>query len=344
MKKIENENIRKGYKRKYVNLVIGIFIIILAIGCSIYTYLEIDKVNKKIVYLDDLIVSEQVIDNKINKKVSLEVKSVPYEFAVNDSTSSSYYIVNDGKFMYVVFMSPSDFKKLNYEDIVKNSKKIEGISADVPLEVKRLAVEAYNESVKNDSDKISISNYNDYFGDVCLDMTKSDTIFAPIPYTMSLLLWIFGTIIFVSVLYEYIGYVGKVNKLNDDELNDLNRELNDSNAVFFKKSKIYLTDSYLIDLGSTFKMYKYEDILWVYRHEQRTNGIKSQSSLRVVTSDGKNRMLAAVNPFSKKSREEQIDLLNALMARDSNIRIGYTPENCAEMNLKFKEIKKQKRK
>lgn len=80
-------------------------------------------------------------------------------------------------------MSLDDFKRLNTEDIRETPIRIEGITKCTPKDVKQLAIDAYNEGLE-DEEKITIADYDSYFGAVYLDMTAIDESVAMLPFIL----------------------------------------------------------------------------------------------------------------------------------------------------------------
>ena len=299
----------------------------------------IENANANITDLNSIIISTE---DKENKKSYINANTIPYQFAVYDDTTDSYYIVADENYLYIVYMSTADFYKLNTEDIETNPIRIEGITKVTTDDVKQLAIESYNELLSNEEDKLTIEDFNDYFGSVYLDMTSSDTQIAFIPFCIFVILLIIGLVILILSIIELFNFKKSINKMDDIEISDLDKELNDKESFYYDKANLYLTKSYIINFNLKFKIIKYEDILWMYPYEQRTNGIKTSQSIKVVTNDGKTHTIATIDIVTKKKKEIFTEIWNTIANKNKNMLLGYTKENIKIMKNKLKEIKKDK--
>ncbi len=338
MKKIKNENVRKEYKKKLRTLIIGIVLIAIAFSFKVIGDKEISKANQNIQDLNTIILSK---GEKTDKKASLNIQSKPYKFAVYDNTVNSYYIVSDNKYMYIVYMSPSDYTRFNKNDIKTNPIKAEGITKATTSDIKKLAVEAYNYGLE-DSKKITLADFNNYFGEVYLDLTVNDNAVATIQYSIFALGMMFGNIIFLVGLVEVLIFARGIRKLDNTKIEELDGEMAEKEAFYYKRAHLYLTRNYIINFGGTFRVIPYKDILWMYKYEQRTNGIKTAQCLKVLVNTGKTYNIANVDIITKKSRDIFEEIWETIVTKNPKVVVGYTKENIREMRAKVKEIKKNK--
>jgi len=341
MKRFTNVNVKKEYKRMIRSVLISILFIIIAFG---FKYLESQMVkdaNKKMTDLDSVIVSKE--NKKDNKKVYLDVKSIPYLFAVSNSTVNSYYIVSDGEFLYVAFMSPDDFKTLNTDDIKDKSIRIEGITKYTPKDVKQLAIDAYNEGLDDDK-KITIADYDSYFGAVYLDMTAIDESVAMVPLVLFIIFMGIGNILFIVSLIVLIRFTLSVKNLDGTKIDELDNEMNNSNAFYYSKVRLYLTENYIINFKGTFRAIKYSDILWMYPYEVRQNGVRTSKSIKILVNNTKTYIIATIDVYTKKSKAVYDEIWETIVRKNPDMLLGYTSENIKAMNKKVKEIKKSNKK
>lgn len=338
MKRIKNENVKKEYKRKLRNLIIGLILIAIAFGFKFWGDQEVNKANMNIKDLNSIIMGK---GEKNSKKAYLNVQSKPYEFAVYDDTPNSYYIVSDNKYMYIVYMSPSDFSKLNIESIKDNPIKVEGITKTTTQDVKKLAIDAYNYGL-DESEKVTIADFKNLFGEVYLDLTINDNPLATIPYGLCALFMIFGNVLFIIGLVEVLIFRHGIRKLDSTKLEELDNEMVEKEAFYYKRAHLYLTRNYIINFGGTFRVIPYKDILWIYKFEQRTNGIKTAQHLKVLVNTGKTYSIANVDLVTKKSREIFEEIFETVVSKNPKVTVGYTSENIKQMRLKVKEIKKNR--
>lgn len=338
MKKIKNENVRKEYKKKLRTLIIGLILITIAFVFKFLGDQEIAKANDNIKDLNSVILSK---GEKIDQKAYLNVQSKPYKFAVYEKTVNSYYIVSDNKYMYIVYMSPSDYTKLNTTSIKNTPVRVEGITKATTQDIKKLAIDGYNYG-RETSEKLTLADFNNYFGEVYLDLTIEDTPIATIQYSIFALGMLFGNIIFLVGLVEILIFVRGIRKLDATKLEELDSEMAEKEAFYYKRAHLYLTRNYVINFGGTFRIIPYKDILWVYKYEQRTNGIKTAQCLRVLVNTGKTYNIANIDIITKKSRDIFEEIWETIVTKNPKVKIGYTKENIKEMRAKIKEIKKNR--
>lgn len=341
MKRFTNVNVKKEYKRMIRNTLISILFIVIAL---VFGYLESQMVkdaNEKMTDLDSIIVDKN--EKKENKKAYLDAKSIPYLFAVSDSTVNSYYIISDGEYLYIAFMSPEDFKKLDTEKINETPIRIEGITKYTPKDVKQLAVDAYNEGLEEE-EKITISDFDSYFGSVYLDMTKTDSEVAMIPLILFIVFMGIGNISLIINIIILIRFVLSIKNIDGVKVNELDNEMNNSNAFYYSKVRLYLTENYIINFKGTFRAIKYSDILWMYPYEVRQNGVRTSKSIKILVNNTKTYIIATIDVYTKKSKAVYDEIWETIVRKNNNMLLGYTSENIKAMNKKVKEIKKANKK
>ena len=139
MNSFTNINIKNQYKKTIIYFVISIILIILSIvfyawKCSI---IKTSRVQDK--RLNDIIINEK--NEKDYKRAYINNVSNPVKFAIDKENNNAYYIVNDGKYLYVIYMNEE-----KYQSIIQNKSevKIEGITKYPTKDVKELAIEKFN--------------------------------------------------------------------------------------------------------------------------------------------------------------------------------------------------------
>lgn len=339
MKRFTNENVKKEYKKIVRNILISILFIVIALGFGYWETLIVNNSEKNKVDLDSIIVSDN--KNKDNKKAYLDAKSIPYQFAVSSSTVNSYYIISDGEYLYVAFMSPSDFDKLNKESIKDTPIRIEGITKYTSKEIKQLAIDAYNEGLEEDK-KITLANFDSYFGSVYLDMTEIDASVAMVQLILFMIFMGIGNILLIISIIRLIRFKRSLNKLDGTKVNELDNEMNNEKAFYYSKVKLYLTDNYIINFKGTFRAIKYSDVLWMYPYEIRQNGVRTSKSIKILVNNAKTYIIATIDVYTKKSKAVYDEIWDTIVKKNPNMLLGYTSENIKAMNKKIKEIKKNR--
>ena len=339
MKRFTNIYVKKEYNKLIRNIIISILIIFIGVGFKfwqIYIEKEAEKQKKDM----NSVIVDRTSDRK-NRISYIDNRSVPFQFAVSESTTNSYYFVSDGRYLYIVFMSPKQFEKLDKEYTDDSKVRIEGITKNIPNDVRSIALEVYNESVKEEN-VINDNDFENYFGDIYLDMTESKTQVAGFQWFMFYACIICGGIAFIICLAKLIKLTKKINKMDGNKIDELDSEMNNKDSFYYAKAHLYLTPHYIINFDGYFDVIKYEDVLWMYRYEVRTNGVKSSQSIKVLANDGVTYLLATIDVYSKKKKEVYEEIWNTIYSKNPNMLLGYTEENINAMDEKIKEIKAKK--
>lgn len=341
MKQFTNANMKKVKTKKVLFLFLGIILMVISfLFWYGEDYFQKDA-SKKITDLNSIIISSS---DKEDKVAYLNVHAKPYKFAVYEDSSNSYYIVADERYLYVVFMSPADYQKLNKTDLYNHPIRVEGITKTTTEDVKKLAINAYNKSVQEGEKKLTLADFNNYFGSVYLDMTTKSTTTSTIFFLLFLLSFIFGLAIFLTNVFVLIGISRSIKKLGISRIEELDHEMNEKEAFYYDKAHLYLTRNHIISFDGIIKVIDYKDILWMYPFEQRYNGIKTAQSIRILTNDGKTSTIATIVMVTKQKKEIYNEIWNTILSKNERILTGYTKENINMMNQKVKEIRKEKKK
>lgn len=337
MSKFTNKNMKKEIRNMRKKLIVFILVIVIAFGFKIWEDSTIEEVNNNITDLNSIIISSE---DKTDKKAYINLNMIPYQFAVSDDTENSFFIVADDQYLYIAYMSPSDFERLNNEDIVNNPVRIEGITETTTEQIKQLAINTYNEGLEED-EQISIDEFNNYFGSVYLNMTIEGNSNANILLGLFILFLLFGVIGTISSLIQLISFKKKTSKMDYDLIEELDNEMNDEKSFYYEKIHLYLTDKHIINFDGKFIVIDYKDIVWMYPFEQRTNGIKTSQAIKVMTEDGKTYTIATIDVVSKAKKEIYNEIWNTIISKNNKMLLGYTKENIQEMKEKKKNKKNE---
>lgn len=330
MKEFTNINIKKEKQRMIRNLLISILVVGIALICWTWRTNIIEKVNSEIKDLHSIIVNE---NKKKNKKAYIDIKHIPYQCAVIENTTDSYYIVSDGKYMYIAFMELKDFNKLNNDNIKNKPIRIEGITREFNEDVKKVSLEVYNEVVKEA--QLTESEFDNYFGVVYLDTVMKPKDVAFIPTLVSMFIGFFGFIGLFLTIQEIYSYKHSINEMNDYVLSNLDKEMNSPNALYYDKAHLYLTNNYIINFKNKFVAINYNDIVWMYYFEQRTNGIKASQSIKVVDKTGKAYTVAEVEFITKAKKDMYNEIWDIIFNKNDKIILGTSKEIIKEIKDRF---------
>lgn len=318
MNSFTNINIKNQYKKTIIYFVISIILIILSIvfyawKCSI---IKTSRVQEK--SLNDIIINEKT--EKDYKSAYINNVSNPVKFAIDKENNNAYYIVNDGKYLYVIYMNEE-----KYQSIIQNKSevKIEGITKYPTKDVKELAIEKFNDD-KDENDKISLVDYDNYFGDVYLDMEESESSIAIFQIFLIVITIIPGIIIFIINLVKIINF----NKIKSKySIKELDNEMNDKNSFYYDKANLYLTPNYIINFSGKLFIIKYTDIDWIYPNITKTNGIKTAKSIILITKGNKTYNISNLSNLTRKSKEIYDEIWDTIVSKNSDMLVGYTEEN-----------------
>lgn len=279
-------------------------------------------------------------DNEnVNKKASLDVYTNPYKFAIYDDTTDAYYFVMDDKYMYIVYMGALDFNKLNKEDIKDNPIKVEGVTKKTPDDIKKLAINAYNDAMENEEDKLSIEDFDNYFGSIYLDITIEGNTIGDFEYLMATIFGLIGLTMLIIFLVINTKFKKGIKKLDSNEIMKIDMEMNDPEAFYYEKAHLYLTKNYIINFAGNFNVINYKDVIWAYPFVMRTNGIKTSQSVMVVTKDGKAKKVADIDVFTKGKKEIFDEIFNTITSKNKDMIVGYDKESQMRAKELLKAVK-----
>ena len=335
MNKFTNKNIKKENKSMIKRMIIFILILIVSFGVGAWEQKKIKDINDNITDLNSIIISDQ---DKTDKKTYVDINMIPYKFAVSNETTKSFYIVADENYLYIAYMAPSDFQKLNNKEIETAPVRIEGITKTTSEEIKKLAVDAYNKGLEKEK-QITLGEFNSYFGSVYLDMTTNITTETALMTCAYVVLALVGTLGTLTMIIKIISLKSRISKIGTELIEELDNEMNDENAFYYEKLHLYLTNKYIINFSGKFIASKYSDVIWMYPYEQRTNGIKTCQAIKIMTENGKVHTIATIDAVTKAKKEMYNEIWNTIASKNDKMLLGYTKENRDEIKARKKNKK-----
>lgn len=265
---------------------------------------------------------------KEDETVKLTVTEIPYVFAEEDSkqTSSKYYFLMDEDYLYIGYLNYDIYEKLNKQDIGKNPVTIYGKTKKIPSDVIDIAIEVYNEGLEEPF--LTEDNYQEYIGEICID-TDSVSLNGAFQIILgSLFSW-------VAIIYLILFLVkkNKINKLKRDSIlwGDIKSELNRSETEEYFKFGTCLTPKYIVDSMKGLTVIPYQDIVWVYLHESRYNGVTNDRYLVIVTKEKKNLKVSRLSGFHPKAKDTYMEIIHKIYEKNPSMLVGYTAENRKEV-------------
>lgn len=291
----------------------------MAFGLFIMGYLEKHK-EVNLTYLNELI----LIENNELKNTYLDVYTEPYVFAEYEKEDSKFYIVKDQDYLYIAFISDNMYKEISKKDNLEERPfRIEGYTERIPNDVKKLAIDAYNEAIEEQI--VNEENFESYFGNIYInanDFYNSSEIW----YLIATLIGILGLAGTFNAAIAIKKSKKKLNKLTAKELTTLAKELEEDNLVIYEKEKLYITKSYFIKLKGCIDVIKIKDIVWYYKEDVRTNGFKTNQRVIVFTKDAIKHVILTLAKI-KQSCVKLDNIVGILDKRLSKALVGYTKEN-----------------
>lgn len=319
-----NKNILKEKKKKKNGMFLWIGFAIAAIilfGWGLMD--EKESKNVKSIHLNEIIASES--SNKAEKDAYLEIQSIPYLFAQYDSYSPKYYIVSDGTYLYIAYMNDNQFDELNHEEIHENHATITGITKETTTDVRKLAIDAYNQG-RDENEKLVLADFENYFGNVYLDMTIYNEDAINVFYVIGGMLLFIAGICFLVWIIQYSKFKKKMKNIPADVIKKLDDEMNDENAFYYEKAHLYLTEHFIINFANTFNFIHYDDIIWLFPREFRNRGVKTAQSICIMTKEGKTYVVANVDAYTKASKAQFEEIYKTIASKNANIITGYSKE------------------
>ena len=322
--KFTNENVKKERKRLNRNIILIIPILIIGLALGLWANYIVKNARNNVKSLNEIIIEQN--KNKEDKIAKVNVHYVPYQFAVQEGNVYSYYIIMDKQYMYIAYLPEYKFNELNKEDIKENPVELKGRTRLISREIKELAIDAYNEAV-NDENKITMADFDDYFGSVYLEATATyeDSI-AEAQKLGFLIFTILGIIGLIITIRQRVKFGKSIKNMDNHLIEKINNEMNDKDAFYYDKVHLYLTKNYVINFQGIFKVIEYNDIIWMYSMQLRTNGIKTAKAINIMSKNGKVYTIANIDILTKSKKELYDEIWNTITSKNSNIVLGYTKE------------------
>ncbi len=321
------EEFEKNLKKDKIYLILGILFFAFSAISAVIIYLNVQKEMKDVVPLADV--------KTEGKYASVDVQVMTDYFATEDSTAIEHksYFVWDDKYIYIVDLNDETREKLNEiydysynqeEDAVAPATvTIKGMTKTIPSNLKKIAIDSYNKLFSENL--LTSSNFSTYLGVVYLNTFESPMTSLPMKLVGALPTFVIGVILLIVYLTRSRTTKKSIEKL-ENKWEQVLKEVDSTDAIFYKKAKLYLTRNYLISYLNGLEVYDYKDIVWVYPHEYRYNGSVSQKSIFVVTKNSKAHKLATVSA-SKKNLVLFDEMYNTFTNRMPDALSGYTKEN-----------------
>lgn len=329
MKEIKSEQIKSIVQKNRQNIIIWSVVTVCSIIIFGLSFFMQDYGQST--SLHEMIAAGEDAEDKL---VHIEVSEKPYVFAYYpDDYSGKFYFLWDENYMYVAFLSQEEFNKLNVDGIKENHISVKGVTKKIPEDIKKLALEAYNENV-DEENQIASSEFADYFGLIYLDETGYSTV-SVICLILGIFLYFLGFIMLISQIIVKVKFNRHRKKLSAEDWDELNKELDDEKSFYYKGAKLALTENYVVDFSKGLQIIKYKDIIWMYRYEYRYRGVKTEVSIILYTIDKKRHVIASLPGYTKKNKEINEEIMKTIAEKNKNMLIGYNKENRKQIKEEY---------
>lgn len=322
MKNIRSQKIKTAINLINRYLLVAVVLFLLAIPFYVWAYIiENEDLGEPLNF------TEQVASASATsgEYVELKVTEVPNVFAEYDSskTSDKYYFVWSDNYLNVAFLDYDTYQKLNQEGIHDNPVTIRGITKTLPNDVIELAIDGYNKMVGEEF--LTASNYQSYLSTLYID-TTADLNNSTIQVLFAVVLTVLA-LIFLTLFIVYRRKFKKVWKqYSEKEWNRISQELDSEDAKIYKKSRLYLTEHYIICLNHGLTVVDYQDLAWVYPYQLKQYGITTSRSI-ILWSKKKERYTVASLEGVTKSKAMIDEVIDFIVSKNPVVLVGFTDEN-----------------
>jgi len=280
--------------------------------------------------------------NSADEYASIDVQFLTDSFASDDEDEYRFAMDKDN-YMSIVVLNKNDVEILkdinDYTYSEDNSietpatLKILGMTQEIPADLKKLAIESYNENYGESI--LTENNFEEYVKNIYLNTKLS-------PRDTPLLGFaIFCGGVAITLLVVYLTIVIKTKKtLREYTLNGtleyIYNQLDQLDTLEYNKGKIFLTRECIINSTDGLSIIKYDDIKWLYPYIYKVNGITTGRYIKIVKNDKtKVTILVDAGSVTKKGTDKFNIVYNEIYQRAPNALSGYTQEN---INLSKKYV------
>lgn len=297
------------------------------------------------------------IDIGVGKYAYLNVDGLSGEVAIygnadneNDESNDRYYIAISNGYWYIVDLNFETIDKLkdiqeytystDANAIKPESVKLYGVTEEISSELKNMIIDYYNEGLE-DENKIDVSDFENYFGSVMLNVRKS-----PVDTTTEDLIIVFaGIALIIVAIYHVSIFVVKKrvrkylkdNQYEEEVINELN---NNVEAKYYKDDVILTKNFFVNKKNGNLVVFKYSDVKWIYTSNLKYRGIVTTStSIIARLKDGKTSFQCV--SINGKETAEFAEVFKKICEKVSDECLkGYTVENEKEYKEYAKKIKR----
>ena len=337
MNTINSRKFWKGIKKvrllRYICIILFAFITIVL---AIVGYFESNK------DLGEAIDLTKTLSPKDNIYAFLNVLDSPYLFAENDN-NKLYFVWDVNNKLCIVDLTWDSVKELeNAVYPIRDNMlpvRLEGRTKTITKEIKEIAINIYNSNKTEDMDELTEDNFKTKIGNVYLYVREVKNTF--VFYFLAGIFLVITLIIVIAHLFMERKIKRNIDKLSPEERELIAKEIENENTLIYEKAHVFLTENYVISLGNNLDITKYEDIKWIYFTDMRQNGVITSRRINVITHDNKDHWIPII-PYGKGANNH-LEIIDQIADRNTDIAVGFTPENQELFKNEKKAAKKFKK-
>ncbi len=188
----------------------------------------------------------------------------------------------------------------------------------------------------------SAQQYYDNFGKLVINTAATPVSHWCEAFVVAMVLCLFSFIIFFSLWLQYaVNYRKSIKYLaRNDSQQTAEYEINQSEEYIFNKCGIVLTKNFMFIKGKGIAI-RYTDVMWLYKKFTYYNGIRSSTSLVLVTVPH-NKVVITLLFFSNKHGFTVDELIRIVSEKNPEGLYGFNKAYAKQVKLKRKDLLKLK--
>lgn len=276
-----------------------------------------------------------IINDEIGAWSYVDVSLMSDHFAtyeVNGSVQDYYYFVWDSSdYLYIALLNTdaiyeelADVYQYSFKDSAASPDpvRIFGTTEEIPNDLKSIAIDYLNELYGENL--ITEDNFEEYCGGILLNQKVTPKTISDVPILFFLVFvscaFVFGVVTF----FYYLETRKALKRLDEVDKERIESDIANQRGLHIEGTGLFLTDQFVVNVANSLRVYRYEEILWIYLYRLKRYGVTSSISIKIGDDHGKVRTIATSSPKYAQDLEE---LMREIARRCPNVLVGYTSEN-----------------